>query len=95
MRMLSNRKDDMSDYTPKNLDFERTVRDFVLNMPVAKLYGFHFGQISPGYVETIQPYRKETTDETPCQRQSIARRRLTDKTVNAIIKVAAIKILIW
>ena len=53
----------MSEYTPKNLDFERTVRDFVLNMPVAKLYGFHFGQISPGYVETIQPYRKELSHQ--------------------------------
>jgi acyl-coenzyme A thioesterase PaaI-like protein len=49
----------MQEFTPKNPSFEQTVRDFVLSMPVAKFYGFYFGQILPGYVETIQPYRKE------------------------------------
>lgn len=46
-------------FTVLRPDFEQALRDFVLAMPVARFYGFHFAQISPGYVETVQPYRTE------------------------------------
>lgn len=46
-----------------NLNFAEDVRRFVLSMPVAQFYGFDFGEIRPGYVETIQPYRKELSHQ--------------------------------
>lgn len=44
-----------------NPDFEQSVKGAVLSMPTAKHLGFEFGRMAPGYVEIIQPYRKELT----------------------------------
>ncbi|MFC0451216.1 PaaI family thioesterase [Rhodococcus jostii] len=46
----------------KNPEFEQFVKTAVLTMPAAVYLGFNFGQIAPGEVELVQPYRKELTE---------------------------------
>lgn len=46
-------------FAPKNPDFDQTVRRLVLSMPAAQLLGFEFTRIEPGFVELVQPYRRE------------------------------------
>lgn len=51
----------MNQHNVANPDFKSHVEKTVLNMPAAKHLGFHFGAISPGEAEIIQPYRVELT----------------------------------
>lgn len=51
----------MDALTAANPDYERAVRGAVLTMPAARHLGFDFGEITPGSVEIIQPYRRELT----------------------------------
>lgn len=41
-----------------NPDFARHVRDTVLAMPAAQLFGFDFSRIEPGLTELTLPYRE-------------------------------------
>lgn len=43
--------------SPANPDFARHVRDAVLAMPAAQLFGFDFSRIEPGLTELTLPYR--------------------------------------
>jgi uncharacterized protein (TIGR00369 family) len=46
-------------FAPKNPKFDQAVRRLVLSMPAAQLLGFEFTRIEPGFVELVQPYRRE------------------------------------
>jgi uncharacterized protein (TIGR00369 family) len=50
-------------YEAPNPDFERTVRDRILGMPVAGFFGFRFGALEPGLAELVQPYREELSHQ--------------------------------
>lgn len=46
-------------YEAPNPDFERTVKERILGMPVARFFGFRFDKVEPGFAELVQPYREE------------------------------------
>jgi len=52
----------MTTFIAATPDFEELVKAAVLSMPAAKHLGFDFGQVAPGEVEIVQPYREELTE---------------------------------
>lgn len=51
----------MKEFEATNPDYDKYVRSAVLSMPAAKLFGFNFNYLKPGYSEIEQPSRKELT----------------------------------
>jgi len=46
-------------YETPNPAFEQTVKERILGMPAARLFGFRFGDLEPGFAELVLPYREE------------------------------------
>lgn len=51
----------MQEFTASNPDYDAHVQAAVLSMPAARLLGFHYNYLKPGYCEIEQPTRKELT----------------------------------
>lgn len=54
----------MEEFTASNPDYDKHVAAAVLSMPAAKLLGFHYNYLKPGYCEIEQPVRKELTQHS-------------------------------